>query len=117
MIFYVIVIIPNLYRHRGIVLRLVSFFIFMVGCVLNNGIRAEQAVSFLIGVLISGNYEKSKNRLTCANVIMTLLIISIAILDCKQIPVIRMMENSLVWQIYSLIALLPLLDWYLMRCI
>lgn len=97
-VFYAVIKIPNLYDHRYLVLGIVSISVFIIGCVLNNGLRAEQAISFLLGVWLSDNYEKIKSKVTSTYVIAAFLILSIALLSCKQIPTVRMLEDSVVWQ-------------------
>lgn len=95
--FYAVIRIPNLYSHRHSVLGIVSLLVFIVGCAFNNGLRAEQAVSFFIGVWISDNYEKAKEKITKNKMIAVLLIIGIALLGCKQVPAIRALENAAMW--------------------
>lgn len=98
LIYYAVVRIPGLYRNRYGVLGVASAMVFIVGSILNNGLWAEQAVSFLVGVLISDNYEKAKRTITDCRVIIFFLTLGITLLGCKQIPVIRALEDTLVWQ-------------------
>lgn len=70
-----------------------------IGCSCTaNGLRAEQAISFLVGVWISDNYEKVKKCLLNPIVLMTLLISGTLLLVTKQIPAIRMHEGEILWQ-------------------
>lgn len=97
LVFYAVIRIPNLYSQRYSILGIASLMVFIVGCILNNGLRAEQAVSFFIGVLISDNYEKSKEKITESRMIAVVLIIGVTLLGCKQMPAIRSMENTAIW--------------------
>ena len=95
--FYTVIRIPNLYSHRYSILGIASLVVFIAGCAFNNGLRAEQAISFLIGVWISDNYEKAKEKITEGRMITVLLIIGVVLLGCKQMPAIRALENTVVW--------------------
>lgn len=103
LVFFVVIRIPNLYSHRYSILGIASLVVFIVGCAFNNGVRAEQAVSFFIGVWISDNYEKAKEKITDSRMIAVLLIIGIVLLGCKQMPAIRAMENTAVWKEIQLV--------------
>lgn len=95
--FYAVIRIPNLYSHRYSFFGIVSLLVFFVGCALNDGLRAEQAVSFFIGVWISDNYKKAKGKIIKNQMIAVLLIVGIALLGCKQVPAIRALENTAMW--------------------
>lgn len=95
--FYAVIRIPNLYSHRYAILGIISLLVFIVGCAFNNGLRAEQAVSFFIGVWISDNYKKAKEKIIKNQMIAVLLIVGIALLGCKQVPAIRALENTAMW--------------------
>ena len=97
LVFYAVIRIPNLYSHRYSILGIVSLLVFIVGCAFNNGLRAEQAVSFFIGVWISDNYKKAKGKIIKNQMIAVLLIVGIALLGCKQVPAIRALENTAMW--------------------
>lgn len=103
LIFYAVIRIPNLYRYRYIVLGIASILVFVIGCILNNGLRSEQAISFLIGVWVSDNWDKAKTKLTKASALVLLLIISVILLVCKQVPFVRALEGSMEWQLIQLI--------------
>ena len=98
LVFYALIKVPNLYVNRNLVLGLASICVFVVGSILNNGLWAEQAVSFFMGVWMSDNYEKIKKKMTDIRVIIALLIIGVVLLGCKQIPVIRALEDTAMWQ-------------------
>ena len=97
LVFYVVIRIPNLYSHRYSILGIVSLLVFIVGCAFNNELRAEQAVSFFIGVWISDNYKAAKGKIIKNRMIAVLLIVGIALLGCKQVPAIRVFENTAMW--------------------
>lgn len=98
LVFYLTIAIPKLYTKRYFVLCVVSTVTF-IGCSCTaNGLRAEQAISFLVGVWISDNYEKVKKCLLNPIVLMTLLISGTLLLVTKQIPAIRMHEGEILWQ-------------------
>lgn len=98
LVFYALIKVPNLYVNRNLVLGLASICVFVVGSILNNGLWAEQAVSFFMGVWMSDNYKKIKKKMTDIRVIIALLIIGVVLLGCKQISEIRALEDTAMWQ-------------------
>ena len=98
LVFYLIIAIPKLYTKRYLVLCVVSVVTFVWCSCTGNGLRAEQAISFLVGVWISDNYEKAKKWLLNPMILMTLLISGTLLLATKQIPAVRMQEGKILWQ-------------------
>lgn len=97
-VFYLIIAIPKLYAKRYLMLCVVSTVTF-IGCsCMANGLRAEQAISFLVGIWISDNYEKAKKWLMNPMILLTLMIGGTLLLATKQIPAIRMHEDGILWQ-------------------
>lgn len=98
MVFYLIIAIPKLYIKRYLVLCVVSAVTF-IGCSCTaNGLRAEQAISFLVGVWVSDNYAKAKKWLMNPMILLALMIGGTLLLATKQIPAIRMHEGEILWQ-------------------
>lgn len=101
--FYLIIAIPKLYMKRYLVLCVVSAVTF-IGCsYMANGLRAEQAISFLVGVWVSDNYAKARKWLMNPMILLTLMIGGTLLLATKQIPSIRMHEGEILWQGIQLI--------------
>lgn len=98
LVFYLIIAIPKLYTKRYLVLCVVSTVIFLGCSCTANGLRAEQAISFLVGVWISDNYAKVKKWLMNPMILLTLMIGGTLLLATKQIPAIRMNEGEILWQ-------------------
>ena len=70
-----------------------------IGCSYTaNGLRAEQAISFLVGVWVSDNYAKARKWLMKPMILLTLMIGGTLLLATKQIPAIRMNEGEILWQ-------------------
>lgn len=103
MVFYLIITIPKLYTKRYLALCIVSVVTFVWCSCTGNGLRAEQAISFLVGVWISDNYEKVKKWLMNPLILMTLLVSGVLLLATKQIPAIRMQEGEILWQCIQLV--------------
>lgn len=97
-IFWIIIRIPNLYSYRYLILGISSIGVFIIAGVLNNGLWAEQACSFFLGVLISDNYEKAKKKILNPSVIVALLFIGGFLLAFKQLSLIRELEGLMIWQ-------------------
>lgn len=86
LVFYLIITIPKLYTKRYLVLCVVSIVTF-IGCSYTaNGLRAEQAISFLVGVWLSDNYAKARKWLMNPMILLTLMIGGTLLLATKQIP-------------------------------
>ena len=103
LVFYLIITIPKLYTKRYLVLCVVSIVTF-IGCSYTaNGLRAEQAISFLVGVWLSDNYAKARKWLMNPMILLTLMIGGTLLLATKQIPSIRMHEGEILWQCIQLI--------------
>lgn len=98
LVFYLIIAIPKLYMKRYLVLCVVSVVTF-IGCSYTaNGLRAEQAISFLVGVWVSDNYAKARKWLMNPMILLTLMIGGTLLLATKQIPAFRMHEGEILWQ-------------------
>lgn len=97
-VFYLLITIPKMYERRYLVLSVISVITFAFCSIIGNGLRAEQAVSFLIGVWLSDNYEKARKWLTNPAVLIALLLVGTALLMMKQIPAIRTQEGGVAWQ-------------------
>ena len=96
-VFYFIAIIPFLYQHESFIFAVVSLFVFLFG----NSLQSEQAVSFLIGILIS-NYDFK--TITCKKRYLFLfLLVGIFLIGLKQLPVLRSIEGSYIWLVLQLI--------------
>lgn len=94
-IFYLIIKVPRLYTKRYWILGIAGIVIFIT-C---SGLRAEQAISFLIGIWISDNYEKARKTFTNNGVLVILMITGIVFLMMKQIPTIRIQGGeTLLWK-------------------
>lgn len=98
LVFYLIISIPMLYTKRYLVLCVVSTVTFISCSCTANGLRAEQAISFLVGVWVSDNYAKAKRWLLNPMILLTLMIGGTLLLATKQIPAIRMHEGEILWQ-------------------
>lgn len=99
-IFYLIIKVPRLYTKRYWILGIAGIVIFII-C---TGLRAEQALSFLIGIWISDNYEKARKTFTNNGVLVILMITGIVFLMMKQIPVIRIhVGETLLWKSIQLV--------------
>lgn len=94
--------IPKLYLHRYVVLGLASASVFIIRCTTNNGLRAEQAISFMLGVWISDNQIKAECKMLDMRIVMALLFVSCLLLGVKQVPEIRALENSIEWQMLQI---------------
>lgn len=105
LVFYLIISIPMLYTKRYLVLCVVSTVTFISCSCTANGLRAEQAISFLVGVWVSDNYAKAKRWLLNPMILLTLMIGGTLLLATKQIPAIRMHEGEILWQGIQLVAL------------
>lgn len=97
-VFYLIIRIPKLYAKRYLVLCIVSAVTFILCTLTGNGLRAEQAVSFLMGVWISDNYKKVRKCLTNIWILIGLILVGATLLIVKQIPEIRIYEDNALWQ-------------------
>lgn len=93
LVFYAVIKIPGAYEKKYWILGVTSLAVFLLG----NGIRAEQAVSFLVGVLISDHYVEAKKRIVDYRYILVLSMIGILLLGLKQFPLLRSIEDSLIW--------------------
>lgn len=100
-IFFLIALIPLLYTHRFVALLLSSVAVFVFSCITTSGLRAEQAITFFIGILISEN-AWTKIILSKKKVICALLVFGCFLLACKQIPMIRMYEGTWFWYLLQL---------------
>jgi len=92
-VFYLLIKIPKAYNYRYIVLAFFSVGTFLFG----TSLQAEQAISFIIGVWISDNKikakEKSNNFMFCG----TMVVIGIVFLIIKQLPMLRTFEGGFIW--------------------
>ena len=102
-VFYGIISIPWMYTKRYWILIIASIVTFIVCTMAGSGLRAEQALSFLIGIWVSDNYEDARKMLTNKGALATLVIIGGALLIIKQIPVIRIQGNAVLWQSIQLV--------------
>lgn len=98
LVFYLIITIPKLYTKRYLVLCVISIVTFIACSYTANGLRAEQAISFLVGVWLSDNYAKARKWLTNPMILLTLMIGGTLLLATKQIPSIRIHEGEILWQ-------------------
>lgn len=103
LIFYAVITIPGAYSKRYIILGLSSVLVFAVSFLLGSGIRAEQAVSFMLGVVISDNYKKAKKFVLNHYAMVGLLAFGILLLGAKQIHFIRSFENTALWELIQLL--------------
>lgn len=90
---------------------LIAVFSLLVICLMPE-LQAEQAFSFLIGVLLSENKEKLNDFRKCdwlyLLVCMSLVIIGIAFLGFKQIPAVRVMSGTVAMNIIQCLIKCPL---------
>lgn len=102
-VYFVVIKIPGTYNKRYWILGVASLAAFLCG----SGIRAEQAVSFLFGVWISDHFEKTK-KIIDSRWLMLCAVIGVLILGVKQIPMLRNLEDSLIWYGMQLVMKLSL---------
>lgn len=98
-IFYLLIAIPGVYKWRYLILGIAAIYVLVQG----NYLQSEQAVSFLMGVLISdvGNKEIAKRIKSFR--LMPLLFAGLFLLVAKQIPAIRALDGTLIWYIIQMI--------------
>lgn len=93
------------YKFRIQIIFVISIiFIFILP-----NIEAEQGLSFLLGVLISENYNKvcSSKLLTKSVLIFSFFCIGTIFLAIKQLPIIREYEDHFIWHWVQLFIKLP----------
>lgn len=93
------------YKFRIQIISVISIiFIFILP-----NIEAEQGLSFLLGVLISENYNKvcSSKLLTKSVLIFSFFCIGTIFLAIKQLPIIREYEDHFIWHWVQLFIKLP----------
>lgn len=98
LVFYLIISIPGMYAKRYWILSVTSIMVFIACTMAGSGLRAEQALSFLIGIWISDNYESAREVLTNKGILFTLVITGGVLLMTKQIPIIRIQGDTVLWQ-------------------
>lgn len=99
LVFYAVLKIPGAYEKRYWILGIASGAVFLCG----NGLRAEQAISFLLGIWISDHYEIAVKKMTSNKILFLCGMMGIFILASKQVPMVRDLEDSLVWYALQLI--------------
>jgi peptidoglycan/LPS O-acetylase OafA/YrhL len=87
----------------------IIFIISIISIFILPNIEAEQGLSFLLGVLISENYNKvCSNRFLTRNIlIFTFFCIGTIFLATKQLPIIREYENHFIYNWVQLFIKLP----------
>ena len=87
----------------------IIFIISIISIFILPNIEAEQGLSFLLGVLISENYNKvCSNRFLMRNIlIFTFFCIGTIFLAIKQLPIIREYENHFIYNWVQLFIKLP----------
>lgn len=96
LIFFLIARLQNIYIRRGFIFLLLSVATFLAASIAKDGLRAEQAIAFYVGVSISDN-NKIKNIIAKSHFFFALLFLGSVLLALKQIPVIRMREETWLW--------------------
>lgn len=96
LIFFLIMRSPNVYARRKFVFLLLSVATFLVASIAKDGLRAEQAIAFYVGVSISDN-NRIKDIIAKSHFFYALLFLGSVLLALKQIPVIRMHEETWLW--------------------
>ena len=101
--FYIIAILPGLYARRYSALGIIGLVFFLLG----GGLRAEQAISFLLGVWISDNTKRAEKVLTSKIMILCMAMVGAALLALKQVPIIRSYEDTHLWYALQISMKLP----------
>lgn len=101
LIFFLIARLPNVYARRKLVFPLLAVATFLAASIAKDGLRAEQAIAFYVGVSISDN-NKIKDIIAKSHFSYALLLFGSALLALKQIPVIRMSEETWFWFLLQL---------------
>lgn len=97
--FYICSINDKFYRYRYGILGVCGILLFLFGY----EIRAEQAISFLAGVLISDNKLFFKNIMLKYRFTIMFFLLGIIFLIIKQIPVVRSMQGTYIWSLIQMI--------------
>ncbi len=98
-IVFFIVSFKNVYRYRYVVLGVFSALLFFFG----DGLWAEQAISFILGVWISDNRERVQKCIENNFILLGLFAVSGALLVLKQIPAIRAVDDTYIWYVIQLL--------------
>ena len=97
-VFYLLIKIPKIYDKKYIILGIISICVFAF----TPEIQSEQAISFTLGIYISDKLKNNEKLLKNRTYIF-LIILGITLLIIKQIPVVRNIQNNLIWNIIQLI--------------
>lgn len=89
-VFWIVILNQWMYHHRYWILSLVSATLLLFG----DALHAEQAISFLIGVMISDLYTKTKKLADRKSMIVITFAVGICLLALKQIPFVRGQEGT-----------------------
>lgn len=102
--FWFCIINEKSYRVRYLILGMCAVAIFFLG----NALYAEQAASFMLGVLISDHYDKSKKMVDCSWILVVIAFVAVAMLAVKQLPLVRTIEDTYLWYLIQMIMKLSM---------
>lgn len=102
--FWIVSLNAKTYQNRYWILGTVGILIFIFG----GALYAEQAASFLVGVMISDCYEKCKEISESKASTLGLALIGIVLLASKQFPFMRVYEGAHIWFLIQMIMKLSL---------
>ena len=102
--FYICSLNDYIYKYKYYILVFIGLLLFLFG----NEIRAEQAISFIMGVLISDNKSSVKNLILKNRFVIITFVIGIFLLCLKQMPIIRNFYDSYIWYILQLLMKMAL---------